>query len=452
MLAIGGAVDIGGISAHAAGGLARPGGQQILAAVVVIERLARADPGAGLEIRRLERDADEVAMGIEVLRRTESLPEAKGMQVRSHRRSFRGKQFTVTVARSRISSNRSGAPLLGGRRLCYNTPACLSPWSVWAVHLRLKGATTMLYRPFGKLGWKVSAIGLGTWALGNQWGELDDATAWATVRAAVGRRDQPDRHRRELWHPQRLFRDAPGPGADRHPPSGLSDQQDRPLGTAHRPDGAQDDGGHDPPLRARHLRPPAHRLGGRHPLPRRRPARADYLSGGVGDAQTGRSHPRLWHLYQQSGSGETLQPRRDLRHRRGGLFAAQPRARAGPTALLPGARHRRARARATATRAALPASMRPARISATTIRAHWHDQGKQQAQLERNLALVERIKTRYQPAQEMVNAALRYITSHPAAPVAIPGAKSPEQARMNAIAGEKLMRPKERAALAELLG
>jgi myo-inositol catabolism protein IolS len=42
----------------------------------------------------------------------------------------------------------------------------------------------MLYRPFGKLGWSVSAVGLGTWNIGNQWGAVDDATAWATVRAA----------------------------------------------------------------------------------------------------------------------------------------------------------------------------------------------------------------------------------------------------------------------------
>ncbi|MFW6062221.1 MAG: aldo/keto reductase, partial [Planctomycetota bacterium] len=42
----------------------------------------------------------------------------------------------------------------------------------------------MLYRPFGRLGWNVSAIGMGTWNIGNQWGEIDDATAWATVRAA----------------------------------------------------------------------------------------------------------------------------------------------------------------------------------------------------------------------------------------------------------------------------
>jgi myo-inositol catabolism protein IolS len=42
----------------------------------------------------------------------------------------------------------------------------------------------MIYREFGTTGWQVSAIGLGTWNIGNQWGEIDDATAWATVRAA----------------------------------------------------------------------------------------------------------------------------------------------------------------------------------------------------------------------------------------------------------------------------
>ena len=42
----------------------------------------------------------------------------------------------------------------------------------------------MLYRELGRTGWKASVVGLGTWNLGNQWGELDDATAWSIVRTA----------------------------------------------------------------------------------------------------------------------------------------------------------------------------------------------------------------------------------------------------------------------------
>ncbi len=42
----------------------------------------------------------------------------------------------------------------------------------------------MLYREFGNTGLNVSAIGMGTWNIGNQWGEIDEATALATIRSA----------------------------------------------------------------------------------------------------------------------------------------------------------------------------------------------------------------------------------------------------------------------------
>ena len=35
----------------------------------------------------------------------------------------------------------------------------------------------MIYRDFGTTGWRISAVGLGTWNIGNQWGAVDDATA-----------------------------------------------------------------------------------------------------------------------------------------------------------------------------------------------------------------------------------------------------------------------------------
>jgi aryl-alcohol dehydrogenase-like predicted oxidoreductase len=46
---------------------------------------------------------------------------------------------------------------------------------------------------------------------------------------------------------------------------------------------------------------------------------------------------------------------------------------------------------------------------------------------------------------------LRYVISHPVAPVAIPGSKSPEQAAMNAAAGEKALSAAELKKLTDLL-
>ena len=42
----------------------------------------------------------------------------------------------------------------------------------------------MLYREFGRTGWEISAIGLGTWNIGNQWGEMEDSTAHDIVKTA----------------------------------------------------------------------------------------------------------------------------------------------------------------------------------------------------------------------------------------------------------------------------
>lgn len=42
----------------------------------------------------------------------------------------------------------------------------------------------MIYRDFGSLGWKVSAVGMGCWNIGGQWGEMTDEQAEQIVLAA----------------------------------------------------------------------------------------------------------------------------------------------------------------------------------------------------------------------------------------------------------------------------
>jgi len=43
----------------------------------------------------------------------------------------------------------------------------------------------MQYRTFGKLGWKVSQIGMGTWALGSNWGPQDDNESIRALHQAI---------------------------------------------------------------------------------------------------------------------------------------------------------------------------------------------------------------------------------------------------------------------------
>ena len=63
------------------------------------------------------------------------------------------------------------------------------PWAlgrgVTRTAVRRPGRCSMEYRELGRTGWKVSAIGLGTWAMGSSWGAVDDAESLATLNRAL---------------------------------------------------------------------------------------------------------------------------------------------------------------------------------------------------------------------------------------------------------------------------
>lgn len=304
----------------------------------------------------------------------------------------------------------------------------------------------MLYRPFGKLGWQVSAIGMGTWNIGNQWGEIDDTTAWATVRTAFDRGIN-------------LFDTAESYGI----PNGLSEER---LGTAlaglrHRVylvskigHWGQRTGQGVPKTTVDMIRLCAHAS-----LHRLRTDWHDVLLCHEGDIEDPSVYLEAFEMLKARGrvraygistnSLEVLQRFNvngtcDVVELDYSLLNRAPEADLLPYCQQHGIA---VLVRGPLRKGLLSGKYTAASTFGDTVRSSWNPGGAQREQFEHEVALVERLKSVVQPGEEMVTAALRYVISHPSAPVAIPGAKSPQQATMNAAAGERLLTEAEIARL-----
>jgi myo-inositol catabolism protein IolS len=77
-----------------------------------------------------------------------------------------------------------------------------------------------------------------------------------------------------------------------------------------------------------------------------------------------------------------------------------------------------------------------------SVREGWNTGDGRTKYLQR-LDVVEKVRFLEKPDRPLAQAALQFVISHPAVSVAIPGAKSPAQARANAKAGEALLGPDE---------
>jgi myo-inositol catabolism protein IolS len=74
-----------------------------------------------------------------------------------------------------------------------------------------------------------------------------------------------------------------------------------------------------------------------------------------------------------------------------------------------------------------------------SIRKSWHADDAAQSKFEADIDRVEKLKALAKPGPEMIQMALRYVISQPAVSVVIPGAKSPAQAATNASAGSEVL-------------
>lgn len=296
----------------------------------------------------------------------------------------------------------------------------------------------MLHRTFGKTGIDISAVGFGAWNIGNQWGEIDEATAFATIRAAFD-------------NGVTLFDVAENYGI----PGGTSEKR---LGVAlagirHRVTVVSKTGNW------------GRRIG--RLIPREWPdtirvcvhaslhrLRTDWLDvilcheGEIEDPSVyidgfeilkkeGRvlnygistNNLNVLKRFNEMGDCSVVQVDYSLLNRK-------PEAE-----FLPYCQEHNigVMIRGPLAKGLLSGRYDTSTVFTDSIRKAWHETDDAKAKLEAELASVDRIKDVVQPGPEMVQTAIRYIISHPTVSVAIPGAKSPEQARTNADAGAEVL-------------
>jgi myo-inositol catabolism protein IolS len=296
----------------------------------------------------------------------------------------------------------------------------------------------MLHRKFGKTGMDVTAVGRGTWNIGNQWGDIDDATAFGTIRSAFD-------------SGVTLFDTAENYGI----PGGTSEER---LGIAlsgirHRVTVVSKTGNwgrrigrsipRDYPDTIRvcvhaslhrlrtdwidvmlchegEIADPSVYIGGFEILLKEGRIRAYGISTNSLD---------VLKKFNEMGNCSVVQVDYSLMNRKAedGFL---PYCQANNIGVM--------------VRGPLAKGLLSGRYEKTTkftdsIRAAWHGDEAAQKKYEADIDRIEKLKAFAKPGQEMVQMALRYVISHPAVSVVIPGAKSAEQAAMNASAGSVVL-------------
>ncbi|EDX84399.1 oxidoreductase, aldo/keto reductase family [Synechococcus sp. PCC 7335] len=304
----------------------------------------------------------------------------------------------------------------------------------------------MLYRNLGKTGIRASAIGLGTWNIGNQWGHIEEEGAIATVRSAVEKGINLIDTAESYGMPAGLSEERVG--------KALEGRRDRVHIVTKMGRWGRRSGQMVPITTTDMVRLCAHASLYR--------LKTDYIDvmlcheGKLADPQLAETYLEGFELLQQQGLIGTYgisTDRLDVLK----LFNASDRcsvvevdysllSRNPDQEFLP---YCQAHNIAVLVRGSLHKGLLSGKYSADTVftdtvRSEWYKDDRAKAKLARKLAKVDSLKAAVQPGEEMVKAALGFVISHPIAPVAIAGAKSPEQVSINASAGEKLMSPAER--------
>lgn len=294
----------------------------------------------------------------------------------------------------------------------------------------------MIYRDFGSTGWQVSAVGLGTWNIGNQWGDVDDASAFATVRASID-------------HGVNLFDTAESYGI----PNGLSEQRlGRALGgDRHRSYIVSKIGhfgkrtGQGVPLTT----PDMIRLCAHASLHRLRTDWVDVMLCHIGDIQDPSVFLEGFEMLKQSGeireygiSTNNLEVLKRFNvngtcrvvEADYSLVNREPEKEFLPYCEENGIA---VLVRGPLAMGLLSGNYTKESVFTDSVRSPWNVGGAGRQQFEERIHKVSEIRNVLEKDEDMAQAALRFVISRPSV-VAIPGAKSPEQAILNAQVGEQL--------------
>lgn len=307
----------------------------------------------------------------------------------------------------------------------------------------------MLYREFGKTGWNVSSIGMGTWNIGNQWGEIPEDVAIATVRSAFD-------------NGVNLFDTAEVYGI----PQGLSEER---LGKALQ--GIRDRvhivtkvgswgrrTNEGLPKNVDNIRLCLHAS-----LFRLKTDWVDALLCHEGDVEDPTVYLEAFEQLKQQGylhaygiSTNSLDVLKqfniDGKCSIVELDYSLLNLKAEATILPYCIEHNIAViARKPLNQGLLCGKYAADTIFTDTVRAKWHKSAAKQSKIDRYIAAAQALSANLPADTTMATTALRYVISHPAQPVAIPGAKSPEQAAMNAQAGDRILTVDEQTPLLQSL-
>ena len=311
----------------------------------------------------------------------------------------------------------------------------------------------MLYRDFGRTGWKVSAVGLGTWNLGGQWGDMTEDSALQIIHKSfeTGMNLIDTAEAYGTQHGLSEIRLGKALGGRRHLTYIVSK-----IGHY----GGRS-GGRVPKTTPDMIRLCGHAILGRlhtdwldvvlcHEATIEDPS--IYIQGF--DALVKEGHVRCYGI--STNSLEVIKKFNDLS---GGKCAVVELDyslinRSAESDVLP---YCQEHGIAVLVRGPVAMGLLSGRYDKSTkftdeVRSAWHDGGERQARLDKQLAVVEKLRKVLKPGQEMVTAAIRFTFSHPTLPCSIPGATKPEQVVTNAAAGERELTADEKKKILAVIG